>query len=525
MAEAAHDVTLGAKHADVHLKYIPQSETLRRYHKGKAFMRVIIGPLGSAKTQSSMAEVWRRIHNQKPRQTGVDDDGKPIIERISRWGVIRNTYSDLQNTTIKDWKEMFAGMQDRGAMRFSEGSKGASPTAFFKYRRGDGTIVRSEVVFLAYDRPEDQRKARGLQVTGLWFNEVKELNHTVVTQLLGRIGRFPARADLGDYWQGAIGDCNAPDSDHWLGRMALGTEDQAAILENDEFEWEFFIQPGAVRKVGNKWVINPNADNIHNLPKNYYQRQIAGAVNEAWIRVNLGNEFVLFVDGRPVHGDFNQVIHAPPDLELEPTPGRRLVVGIDFGRTPAAVVKQRQPRGNWYVLDELCTTNTGAKKFGRALKRFLSERYEGYEIEFWGDPAGDDMAQTDDNTPIEMLWSEGIECMPAPTNDFETRITSLDQLLTELDAGEPRILISTRCSILIKGLAGAYQFARIQTSQGDRYHDRPVKSPESHVCEALHYGLLGAGEGERVFEQADNEQAAVENEEDFEGWHPEWTGL
>ena len=247
MAARVQDVTLGSNQADIHLKYRPQSQILANYHKGKAFMRVIIGPLGSAKTQSSMAEVWRRIHNQKARQTGYDTDGQPIRERISRWAVIRNTYSDLQNTTIKDWKELFAPMSERGAMTFSEGNKGASPTAFFKYKRGDGTVVRAEVVFLAYDRPEDQRKARGLQVTGIWFNEIKELNHTVVTQLLGRIGRFPSKADLGNYWQGAIGDCNAPDADHWLGKMAMGTKDHG--VDTKEFgEWEFFIQPGAVTK-------------------------------------------------------------------------------------------------------------------------------------------------------------------------------------------------------------------------------------------------------------------------------------
>jgi len=515
MAEAA---TLGSATADVHLEYVPPGPTIRKFHKGREFMRVIIGPLGSAKTQSSMAEVWRRIHNQKARSVAPD---KPR-ERISRWAVIRNTYADLQATTIKDWKEFFAPVEERGAHSFSEGGMGRGPTASFRYMRSDGTVVRAEVLFLAYDRPDDQRKARGLQVTGMWFNEVKELNHTVVTQLLGRVGRFPARADLGKYWQGAIGDCNAPDADHWLGKLALGTADKATVLDDDPYEWGFYIQPGAVKKRGNTWAINPQAENLHNLPEGYYQRQIAGAVNEAWIRVNLGNEFILFVDGRPVHPDFNQVLHTSE--WVEPTPGRRLVVGIDFGRTPAAVIMQQQVAGNWYILDELCTVNTGAKKFGRSLKRFLNDRYDNYSIETWGDPAGDDMAQTDDHTPMDMLHAEGIECYPAPTNDFETRITSLDSLLTELIDGSPAVLIHKRCTTIIRGLAGAYQFARIQTSQGDRYHDRPVKDATSHAVEAVHYGLLGAGEGDRLFDQ-DDEASEVESEDDFEGWHPEWTGL
>lgn len=519
MAEA---VTYGSNTPDIHLDYKPQSAKLREFHKAKGFVRIIIGPLGSGKTQASLAEMYRRIHNQKKRTIRP---GEPP-ERISRWAVVRNTYSDLQNTTIKDFREMFASHEERGAMTFTMGAQGASPTAKFYYRRGDGTVVRGEVVFLAYDRPEDQRKARGLQITGLWLNEVKELNQTVVNQLCGRVGRFPARADLGDYWQGVIGDCNAPDSDHWLGKMALGTADPEMMRAAEQYgKWDFVIQPGAVEKKGDRWVINPKADNLHNLPKGYYPRQIAGAVNEAWIRVNLGNEFVLFVDGRPVHPDFKQLTHAPPDFEPEAVPGRGLVVGIDFGRTPAAAIMQQQVAGNWYVLDEVTTVNTGAKKFGRVLKRFLNEHYEGYTIEFWGDPAGDDMAQTDDESPLDMLATEDIDCLPAPTNDFETRITALDALLMQLIEGTPAILISHRCSMMIKGLAGAYQFARVATSHGDRYHDRPKKSPESHVVEALHYGLLGAGEGDRLFESGAQEQATVEADEDFEGWHPAWTGL
>lgn len=512
MAEAM--AALGSVQADVHLDYVPQGEVLRKFHTGNDFVRVIIGPLGSGKTQANLAEMFRRIHNQKPRRTGKDK-----IERISRWGVIRNTYSDLQSTTIKDFKEMFAAMMDRGACKFSEGHGGGSPTAKFNYRRSDGTIVRAEVMFLAYDRAEDQRKARGLQVTGLWLNEIKELNQTVVNQLCGRVGRFPSRAQLGDYWQGVIADCNAPDSDHWLGKLALGTAEADTSFGN----WAFYIQPGAVMKKGNAWAMNPKAENLHNLPKGYYERQIAGATNENWIRVNLGNEFILYVDGRPVHPDFNQILHTAE--ELIPKHGYLITVGIDFGRTPAAAIMQRQPNGAWYILDEVTTTNTGAKRFGKILSDFLNENYDGFEIEFWGDPAGDDMSQTDDNTPMDMLALSDIDCLPAPTNDFEIRTTSLDSLLTTLIDGSPAVLIAKRCRTIIKGLAGAYQFARIATSQGDRYQDKPKKDPTSHACEAVHYGLCGAGEGERLFENANSEQNEVESTEDFEGWHPNWTGL
>ena len=40
-----------------------------------------------------------------------------------------------------------------------------------------------------------------------------------------------------------------------------------------------------------------------------------------------------------------------------PDPRLPLTVGIDFGRTPAAAIAQKQDDGRWYVLHELVTEN------------------------------------------------------------------------------------------------------------------------------------------------------------------------
>ena len=219
------------------------------------------------------------------------------------------------------------------------------------------------------------------------------------------------------------------------------------------------------------------------------------------MRKNLANEFVFHSDGRAVHPAFNEQFHVA-DGQLLPTPGLPLHVGVDFGRTPAAVVMQRQVNGQWYVLDELVTYNTNALDFGYALRRLLNERYSGFQVETTGDPAGDDMAQTRDETCMDMLAVAGIECYPANTNDFQERVTVLDELLSSIIDGQPAFLVSQQCRVLVKGLAGAYQFRRVQVVGDERFHDKPVKDDTSHVCEAVHYGLLGAGEGESLFEAA-----------------------
>ena len=255
---------------------------------------------------------------------------------------------------------------------------------------------------------------------------------------------------------------------------------------------------GVIRH-GGDWVTNPAAENANNLPPGYYSRLIAGR-KESWIRKNLANEFVYHTDGRPVHPDFNEAIHVSK-YDLLPTNGLTINVGIDFGRTPAACIMQRQLNGQWYVLDELTSNNTSALAFGKALRTFLNARYNGFVIEATGDPAGDDMAQTRDETPIEMINLAGVECHPANTNDFETRITSLDRQLTAIVQGQPQFLVSPRATMLIKGLSGAYQYRRLQKAGDDSFHNKPDKTAESHVCEACHYGLMGAGEGEALFTQ------------------------
>ena len=75
-------------------------------------------------------------------------------------------------------------------------------------------------------------------------------------------------------------------------------------------------------------------------------------------------------------------------------------------------------------------------------------------------------------------------------------------------------MFSPSCPVLIRGLSGAYQYRRVKINNEERYHDKPDKGPESHVVESCHYGLMGAGEGEALFDQAWQEY------EDIESWAP-----
>ena len=80
------------------LAYRPSGETLRCFHENDAFMRVVIGPLGSGKTTACCMELWRRLITQRPGPDKV---------RRARWLVVRNTYPQLETTTIPEWRGIF----------------------------------------------------------------------------------------------------------------------------------------------------------------------------------------------------------------------------------------------------------------------------------------------------------------------------------------------------------------------------------------------------------------------------------
>ncbi len=153
------------------------------------------------------------------------------------------------------------------------------------------------------------------------------------------------------------------------------------------------------------------------------------------------------------------------------------------------------------MLDEITSENMGALAFGKVLFDHLNKHYSGFALQSYGDPAGNQQAQTDDQTPFSMLERAGITAWPAPTNDYEERTTVLDNQLRTITEGRPAIMIDPRCTQLIRGLAGAYMFRRVRVSGEDRWHDQPVKDATSHVCESLHYAMLGDGLGVALFSQ------------------------
>lgn len=460
------------------------SPTLALFHASNAKFRGVMGPVGSGKSTGMCVEIMRRGHQMPPNA-----DGK----RRSRWCVVRNTYRELKDTTIKTWLDWFP--EDHvGLFNWSD------MIHFINKRMPDGTTMELELLFRALDRPSHARKVLSLDLTGAWFNEAREIPKVIVDAMDDRVGRYPKADEVQDYWAGTIMDTNPPDTDHWWAKMDMDTAPE------DRAGWEFFTQPGGILELPDgSFVPNPAAENISHLRRNYYVDKLSGKGKDH-IRVYYCARYGFVRDGKPVIHEYHDETHTARE-DLQPVRGLPLIIGMDFGLTPAAIVTQRLPTGRWIALDELVCTDMGARNFGTTLKAFLHERFAGYPCFFWGDPAGMQRAQTDEETVFMMLNALGIPARPAPTNDFTIRREALASACSRIIDGKPGLLVSPRCKILRKALMGGYCYKRLQVAGQERFHDVPDKGIYSHPAEACGYALVGGGEGRALVRRPDDGRA------------------
>lgn len=485
----------------------PDGKVLKDFIRCNSHVQLIMGPWGSGKTAGCcVGKIWKYACEQAPDVNGL---------RRTRWFIVRNTYTDLKNTTLKTWKEWFPE-------RWPEGHPAAGELAFGEitmsrpFRQmikvGD---VECEVLFLALDDEEDRKKLLSLEATGIYFNEFREIHKGIFDDATGRTGRFPSQKDRPagltnaewPTWHGVIGDTNAPSEDHWFPIMAghvpmpdnFTEEDIEAHKKPDT--WSFFFQPPGMLRVYDDegklsgYKPNPAAENIKYHTAGYYDNMIKGK-KPSWISVNVLNEYGRIVDGKPVFETFREDYHVAK-AALEVTPGAVVYVGIDFGRTPAAVFAQNVG-GQFRVLHELQAYNMGADRFAPILKRELATKFPGCQFALFGDPAGDDEGQASDDTPYTVFRANGLRVLKAyHNNKLNIRLEAVEHALGRLNdySTGPRLLIDPCCKTLIAALNGGYQYKRIAMAGTARYSEMPFKNQYSHLADAFQYMLLGAGEG------------------------------
>lgn len=437
------------------------SPTFSQVHRDTSRYIFIMGPVGSGKTSGCIWHLFMNACKQIPDENGV---------RRSRYAVIRAHYPELKSTTIKSWIGWF---KDKIKITYDIPIK-----AEIKYGLSDGTSINMEVLFLAVDSELNVEKLRSLEVTGCHINEAGEIDQGIFQMMKTRMNRFPAKKDGGAVDPFIILDYNAVSTDNWLYKLAEETKPEGH---------SFYRQPPAVLFVNNKYVVNPEAENLMHLSETYYTDMCLGNDSD-FIYVNVMNNYGETRSGKPVYKDYEDTIHCSKQ-DLQPAKGIQLVIGMDQGLRPAAVFTQQLPDGTVQVLDEIVTEDCSLQEFcNDMLIPLLNNKYKDFKKNYYVvcDPATTQRSMNDSKAGTEVLRELGIKYRTAKTNAFMARKEAVVYFLRL----QNKFKLSPSCTYLRKGFINEYHFDEIRHSQSDMFKDRPTKNIYSNPHDALQYACL-----------------------------------
>lgn len=427
--------------------------TIRAFSRSKARIRGLMGPFGSGKSSGCVIDLVRNGHDQQPGR-----DGK----KRTRFAVVRNTYPQLRDTTIRTVHQWLPP-DHFGA--YSKHEHNYTITGF----QG----VEIELMFRALDRPDHVSNLLSLELTGAWVNEAREVPWPIIEALDGRINRYPSMQDGGATRPGIIMDTNPPDTDSDWYRVFEEhlTADGTPI---DPSYYEIFRQPSG---------LSSDAENLPNLAKGYYT-DLAKGKGQDFLKVYIQGEYGFVKEHKPVYDDYNDSVHCSESANV--TPGVVVHRGWDFGLTPACVFSQLLPNGRWVIFDELVATEMGIDKFSDQVLRYCGEHLPGYKFRDEADPAGSSRSQTDEKTCYQIMEAKGINPEPGH-QDLTKRLESVRKPMNTLIQGKPQMQLHPRCKCLRKGFVGKYFYRRIHNNVTEKYANDPEKNQYSHPHDGLQY--------------------------------------
>lgn len=475
----------------------------------RANVQILNGPIGSGKTTACLMKAIRQAGAQAPSTTRTERFGGRA-RRVRRFKlcVVRDTYRQLWGTTMQSWFKRIP----REVGEFT-GASNAPANHRISFALSDGTMCEFTADFLAIGEHAVEDVLRGYEPTAFYLNEADLLAKEVLTYAQGRVGRFPDMSEGGPSWSGVLLDCNAPELQSWLYQdIFTATPDELAAMGV-----ALFRQPSGLA---------PEAENLANLPADYYANQVRLAP-EWYIERMVKNRPGYSRAGKPVYPDFNDTRHVAGG-ELSPLKGLPLILGLDAGMSPAAVFGQRRPNGQWLILDEIASEpGTGPIRFAADLARRLRERFPGFDLDSiiaYADPSAQWGADTraGEKSWIQIVAAKAaIRIRPAPTNKPIPRWEAVRLPLTRLIDGEPGLLLAPRCKVLRAGFNSDYRFRKLQGIE-ERYDEVADKNPASHPHDALQYLLSGGGENAEVHRRAGErrQQAARQHRQPVAAWDP-----
>jgi hypothetical protein len=419
-------------------------------------IRIIRGPVGSGKSSGMVIELLRRAVQQQPDPI----DGI----RRTRFVIVRNTMPQLKTTSMKTISELLRGVASYRAQDHS-----------FEIKFGD---IESEWICTPLDTAENVQRLLSLDLTAGWLSEIRELPVQILLDVLSRCGRYPSMRNGGPSWYGVIGETNSFSEDSPWNQVL---EERDLMGKPLPATWDYFVQPGAR---------DAYAENREHLVPGYYEDLIESNSKE-WVGQYIDNLITPSLSGEAVYrASFRTDFHVAKQA-LIPIPGTMLILGMDFGRNPACVITQMDPRGRLVVLDELIESGMGCEQFiTTRLRPLLSQsKYNRLPAGVVGDPSGVSRGQIGEESVFGMMKRLGLSSQPAQTNSIEPRLRSVEKWLLGQRDGGAALLIDPGCKTLILGFQSRYRYAR---NKGGILQAVPEKlHPWSDIHDAMQYAALG----------------------------------
>jgi hypothetical protein len=463
--------------------------TVARFMQSDAFVRLILGPVGSGKTTGIIFEMLRRSALQAPDEDGV---------RRTRWSIVRQTLEQMRQTILLDALQW---LRPIATYKVSDKLIVIDTTPM-------GGDLYSEWFMIPLEDPEDQKRLLSSQLTGCAMNEFPEINPDLVGAIAGRCGRFPKAPT----WFGIIGDGNFPtEGGDWHRLLELEPPP----------DWAVFKQPGGLDLYPDKPPVpsdlrnKPMAENLNWLTQTadtlklplddparlaqgrlYYER-LSRTSNPDWVLRYVHAQYGPDPSGTAVwRGSFKRAFHVS-DTSLLPIQGKPLIIGQDFGRSPCSLICQADHKGRLLVLEEIIAEDMGLELHVRTnlQPRLQDERYKGLTIACVGDPSGASKGSITEETNFDALKRMGIPAFPAPTNDLIPRLNAVEQLLLQQrDGGAALLIDGLRCPKLVLAMAQNYRYARAkQTGITKNLPDK--NHPYSDLADDLQYVCLMVNSG------------------------------
>lgn len=194
-------------------------------------------------------------------------------------------------------------------------------------------------------------------------------------------------------------------------------------------------------------------------------------------------------EGLPVYGGlFNPALHLKRNLR--PKVGLPLLLGFDFGLTPACVVAQLWET-RLVLFKEYCGFNIGTDRFSDLVIPQINLLFPGLKWITFIDPAGLNRDQSDEGQSALILDQKGMNCFPGPMG-WDARRKPIEEYLRTLheDGGANLWIDELGCPVVVRGFKGGYRYPE-KVIDREPNKLRPLKDEHSHPHDAVQY--IGGG--------------------------------